>query len=159
MPNWTADWVSLTARLCHERAQSESLKWDASIAQNAPPYAANDAARSHPDVRAVACDNPLNLRHLEQTIAWRKFEFTHTSLHRGTITLPPVMKEAFPRHKRPVGRSRRLDEIYTETNGRLPGPGNFGTVRSPDPVIRSTSWRGRIVAGPQPDDISKNRSF
>ncbi|MCP3709479.1 IS6 family transposase [Paraburkholderia sp. CNPSo 3274] len=61
---------------------------------------------------------PLSLRHLEQMMAERGIEVDHSTVHRRAIKLLPVMEKAFRRHKRPVGKSWRMDEIYIKVKGR-----------------------------------------
>src|SRR5260370_12339556 len=55
---------------------------------------------------------PLSLRHLEQMIAERGIDVDHSTMHRRALKLRPVLEKAFRRHKRPVGKSWRMDETY-----------------------------------------------
>src|SRR5471032_1580256 len=54
----------------------------------------------------------LSLRHLEEMMAERGFEVDPSSVHRWVIKLVPLFEKAFRRHKRPVGKSWRMDETY-----------------------------------------------
>jgi hypothetical protein len=52
----------------------------------------------------------LSLRNLEEMMAERGFEVDHSSVHRWVIKLVPLFEKAFRKHKRPVGKSWRMDE-------------------------------------------------
>ena len=60
----------------------------------------------------------LSLRNLEEMMAERGFEVDHSSVHRWVIKLVPLLEKAFRRHKRPVGRSWRMDETYVKVKGQ-----------------------------------------
>ncbi|MFM0266017.1 IS6 family transposase [Paraburkholderia sediminicola] len=60
----------------------------------------------------------LSLRNLEEMMAERGFEVDHSSVHRWVIKLVPLFEKAFRRHKRPVGRSCRMDETYVKVKGQ-----------------------------------------
>jgi transposase-like protein len=45
-------------------------------------------------------------------MAERGFEVDHSSVHRWVIKLVPLFEKAFRRHKRPVGKSWRMDETW-----------------------------------------------
>ena len=60
----------------------------------------------------------LSLRNLEEMMAERGFEVDHSSVHRRVIKLVPLFEKAFRRHKRPVGRSWRMDETYVKVKGQ-----------------------------------------
>ncbi len=60
----------------------------------------------------------LSLRDLEEMMAERGFEVDHSSVHRWVIKLVPVFEKAFRKHKRPVGRSWRMDETYVKVRGQ-----------------------------------------
>lgn len=57
---------------------------------------------------------PLSLRNLEEMMAGRRIAVDHSTVHRWTIKLPPVLETAFRRCKRPVGKSWRVDETYVK---------------------------------------------
>lgn len=60
---------------------------------------------------------PLSLRHLEEMMAERGIAVDHSTVHRWAIKLLPVLEKAFRRHKRPVGKSWRVDETYVKVKG------------------------------------------
>ncbi len=60
---------------------------------------------------------PLSLRHLEEMMAERGIAVDHSTVHRWAIKLLPVLEKTFRRHKRPVGRSWRVDETYIKVKG------------------------------------------
>jgi putative transposase len=59
----------------------------------------------------------LSLRNLEEMIAERGFEVDHSTVHRWVIKLVPLFEKAFRKHKRPVGKSWRMDETYIKVKG------------------------------------------
>jgi putative transposase len=59
----------------------------------------------------------LSLRNLEEMIAERGFEVDHSTVHRWVIKLVPLLEKQFRRHKRPVGKSWRMDESYIKVKG------------------------------------------
>lgn len=61
---------------------------------------------------------PLSLRNLEQIMAERGVSVDHSTVHRWALKLLPVLEKAFRRHKRPVGKSWRVDETYIKVNGQ-----------------------------------------
>jgi putative transposase len=60
----------------------------------------------------------LSLRDLEKMLAERGMDVDHSSVHRWVIKLVPLLEKAFRKHKRPVGRSWRMDEIYVKLKGK-----------------------------------------
>ena len=67
---------------------------------------------------------PLSLRHLEQMMAERGIAVDHSTVHRWSLRLLPVLGKAFGRCKRTVGRSWRMDETYSTPSQRsLPARG------------------------------------
>src|SRR5882757_8965044 len=60
----------------------------------------------------------LSLRNLEEMMAERGFEVDHSSAHRWVIKLVPLFEKAFRKHKRPVGKSWRMDETYVKMRGQ-----------------------------------------
>lgn len=48
----------------------------------------------------------------------RGFEVDHSTLHRWIRRLVPLLDKAFLRHKRPVGRRWRMDEIDIKIKGQ-----------------------------------------
>ena len=59
----------------------------------------------------------LSVRNLEEMMAERGIQVDHSTVHRWAIKLLPVLEKAFRRHKRPVGRSWRVDETYVKVKG------------------------------------------
>jgi transposase-like protein len=51
-------------------------------------------------------------------MAERGFQVDHSSVHRWVIKLVPLFEKAFRKHKRPVGRSWRMDETYVKVGGQ-----------------------------------------
>ncbi len=60
----------------------------------------------------------LSLRNLEEMMAERGFAVDHSSVHRWVIKLVPLFERAFRKHKRPVGKSWRMDETYVKVRGQ-----------------------------------------
>ncbi|MGF6980031.1 putative transposase [Paraburkholderia sp. JPY465] len=60
----------------------------------------------------------LSLRNLEEMMAERGIEVDHSSVHRWVIKVVPLFEKAFRRHKRPVGKSWRMDETYVKVRGQ-----------------------------------------
>jgi putative transposase len=56
----------------------------------------------------------LSLRNFEEMMTERGVEVDHSSVHRWVIKLVPLWEKAFRRHKRPVGKSWRMDETYVK---------------------------------------------
>ena len=61
---------------------------------------------------------PLSLRNLEEMMAERGVSVDHSTVHRWSLKLLPVLEKAFRRHKLPVGKSWRVDETYIKVNGQ-----------------------------------------
>src|ERR1700731_780324 len=61
---------------------------------------------------------PLSLRNLEEMMAERGISVDHSTVHRWALKLLPVLEKAFRRHKRPVGKSWRVDETYIKVKGQ-----------------------------------------
>ena len=62
----------------------------------------------------------LSLRNLEEMMAERGTSVVYSTVHCWTIKLLPVLEKAFLRHKRPVGKSWRVDETYSTPSQRSP---------------------------------------
>ncbi|MBC8733335.1 IS6 family transposase [Paraburkholderia sp. UCT2] len=60
----------------------------------------------------------LSLRNLEEMMAERGISVDHSTVHRWALKLLPVLEKAFRRHKRPVGKSWRVDETYIKVKGQ-----------------------------------------
>ena len=61
---------------------------------------------------------PLSFRNIEEMMAERGVYVDHSTLHRWSIKMLPVLAAVFRRRKRPVGRSWRMDETYVEISGQ-----------------------------------------
>src|ERR1700758_2748769 len=61
---------------------------------------------------------PLSLRNLEEMMSERGISVDHSTVHRWAVKLLPVMEKLFRRRKRPVGKSRRMNETYIKINGQ-----------------------------------------
>jgi putative transposase len=60
---------------------------------------------------------PLSYRHLEEMMEERGTEADHSSINRWAIPFLPLLEKVFRKHKRPVGRSWRVDETYIKVKG------------------------------------------
>src|SRR5579864_8580371 len=60
----------------------------------------------------------LSLRNLEEMMEERGISVDHSTVHRWALKLLPVLEKAFRRHKRPVGKSWRVDETYIKVKGQ-----------------------------------------
>ena len=60
---------------------------------------------------------PLSLRNLEEMMGERGVSVDHSTVHRWALKLLPVLEKALRSHKRPVGKSWRVDETYIKING------------------------------------------
>src|SRR5580698_7067906 len=58
---------------------------------------------------------PLSLRHIEEMMAERGVFVDHATVHRRALKIVPVLAKVFRGHKRPVGKSWRMDETYIAT--------------------------------------------
>ena len=61
---------------------------------------------------------PLSFRQIEEMMAERGVLVDHSTLHRWSIKMLPVLAVAFRLRKRPVGRSWRMDETYIKVAGQ-----------------------------------------
>jgi putative transposase len=59
----------------------------------------------------------LSLRDLEEMMAERAIGVDHSTVHRWVIKLVSLFEKTFRRHKRPVGKSWRMDETYIKVKG------------------------------------------
>ena len=60
----------------------------------------------------------LSLRNLEEMMAERGIGVDHSTVHRWVIRFVPLFEKVFRRHKRPVGKSWRMDETYVKVKGQ-----------------------------------------
>src|SRR5919206_150099 len=61
---------------------------------------------------------PLSTRHVEELMEERGVEVDHSTINRWVIQYSPQLEEAFPRRKRPVWVSWRMDETYIKVKGQ-----------------------------------------
>jgi transposase-like protein len=61
---------------------------------------------------------PLSFRQIEETMAERGVFVDHSTLHRWSMKMLPVLAAAFCRRKRPVSRGWRMDEPYVKVGGQ-----------------------------------------
>ena len=61
---------------------------------------------------------PLRFRQIEEMMAERGVFVDHSTFHRWSIKILPVLAAAFRRRKRPVGLSWRMDETYVKVGGQ-----------------------------------------
>ena len=66
--------------------------------------------------RYAACS--LSFRHIEEMMAERGVFFDHSTVHRWSIKILPVLTAAGRPRNRPVGRSWRMDETYVKVAGQ-----------------------------------------
>ncbi|MFC7519037.1 IS6 family transposase [Herbaspirillum sp. GCM10030257] len=60
---------------------------------------------------------PLSLRHIEEMMHEHGVFVDHTTIHRWTMKILPVLAAVLPRRKPPVGSSWRIDETYVRVHG------------------------------------------
>ncbi|MFM0341960.1 IS6 family transposase [Paraburkholderia fungorum] len=59
----------------------------------------------------------LSLRDFEEMMAERDISADHSTVHRWVIKLMPLLEKIFRKHKRPVGKSWRMDETDLKLRG------------------------------------------
>lgn len=59
----------------------------------------------------------LSLRNLEEMMAERDIGVDHSTVHRWVVKVVPLFEKTFRKHKRPVGKSWRVDETYIKVKG------------------------------------------
>jgi transposase-like protein len=60
---------------------------------------------------------PISYRQLEEMMEERGVEVDHSTLNRWVLKYAPLLEKEFRAHKRPVGRSWRMDETYVKVKG------------------------------------------
>lgn len=60
----------------------------------------------------------LSTRNLEEMMAERGIAVDHSTVYRWVIKLLPLFEKTFRKHKRPVGKSWRMDESYIKVKGK-----------------------------------------
>jgi transposase-like protein len=61
---------------------------------------------------------PLSLRTLEEMMHERGVTVDHSTIHRWTLRLMPVLERTFRKRKAAVGKSWRMDETYVKVGGQ-----------------------------------------
>jgi putative transposase len=61
---------------------------------------------------------PLSFGQIEEMMAERGVFVDHSTLHRWSMKILPVLAAAFRLRKRPVDKSRRMDETYVKIRGQ-----------------------------------------
>ena len=92
---------------------------------------------------------PLSFRNIEEMMAERGVFVDHSTLHRGSIKVLPLLVAVFRQRKRPVGRSWRMDETYVKVDGQWKyrfcrnSEMSPSMAARPTPIRKSTSKFGR----------------
>ena len=60
---------------------------------------------------------PLSYCHLEEMMEERGVFVDHSSINRWEVRFLPLLESIFHKHKRPVGKSLRMDETYIKIKG------------------------------------------
>ena len=60
---------------------------------------------------------PLSYRHVEELMEERGVSVDHATINRWVLKYSPQLEAAFHHHKRPVGKSWRMDETYIRIKG------------------------------------------
>ena len=60
---------------------------------------------------------PLSYRHIEEMMQERSVPVDHASINRWAIRFLPLLEKTFPKNKRSVGKSWRMDETYIKVKG------------------------------------------
>ena len=79
----------------------------------------------------------LSLRNLEEMMAERAIGVDHSTVHRWVIKLVPLFEKTFRKHKRPVGKSWRMDESVSRTQAKACGAVLKMGAGLPEPACRS----------------------
>ena len=61
---------------------------------------------------------PLSMRNLEEMMHERGVTLDHSTIHRWTLRLMPVLERTFRKRKAIVGKSWRMDETYIKVGGQ-----------------------------------------
>ena len=59
----------------------------------------------------------MSYKHLEEMMHERSVLVAHLSINRWAVRFLPLLENAFRKHKRPVGKSWRMDETYIKVKG------------------------------------------
>jgi len=80
---------------------------------------------------------PLSLRHIEEMMAERGVFVDHTTVHRWSVKMLPILAAVMRRRKRQVGLSWRMDESVSRTQAHACGAVLKMGVGLPKPACRS----------------------
>ena len=61
---------------------------------------------------------PLSLRHIEEMMTERGISVDHSTINRWVNKYSPLLEAAARKHRKPVGKSWRLDETYIKVKGK-----------------------------------------
>jgi putative transposase len=73
---------------------------------------------NHVDLLRWYPAHPLSFRNIEEMMTERRIPVDHSTLHRWSIRMLPVLAAMFRRRKRPVGRSWRMDRTCVKVGGQ-----------------------------------------
>jgi len=82
---------------------------------------------------------PLSYRHLEEMMQERGVSVDHSSINRWAIRFLPLVEKMARKHKRPVGRSWRMDETYNETYIKVKGVWKY-LYRAVDKEVKTVDF-------------------
>jgi len=61
---------------------------------------------------------PLSLRHIEEIMEERGISVDHSTVNRWVLKYSPLLEAESRKHRKPVGKSWRLDETYVKIKGK-----------------------------------------
>ncbi len=97
----------------------------------------------------------LSLRSLEEMMAERGVEVSHSTVHRWDHQACALFEKAFRRRKRPVGTSWRMDETYVKVGAEW----EHRAVDKARNNVRSKSYRRSLLRHPLLYPFSHNTSW
>jgi putative transposase len=96
----------------------------------------------------------LSVRNLGEVMAERGIQVDHSTMHRWAVKLLPTLEKVFRHHKRPVGRSCRVDETYIKVRAT----GSICIAPLTRPATRSIFCCAPTETRLRPGGNLKNRS-
>ena len=60
---------------------------------------------------------PLSYRHVEELMEERGIDLDHATVNRWVVKYSPALESKFRKHKKPLGKSWRMDETYIKVKG------------------------------------------
>ena len=60
---------------------------------------------------------PLSYRHVEELMEERGIDLDHATVNRWVVKYSPALESKFRKHKKPVGKSWRMDDTYIKVKG------------------------------------------